>query len=294
MRISFKTALAALVVAGGAAIAAPASAQSFGLGIGPNGGLTFSYDSGGYCDDYGCPNDFWNMPVYYGPVFWGGYWYDGPLYYRVWRGQRQYWIRGAWRFEDWRGPRPGWWRPGRIGPALGMDYYRSHGFHGRWDNDRRDFNNRGFGNRGDYRNDGRFDNRNDNRGFNNGSGFNNRPGDFNRGTDGRNDGRNDSRIDGRNDGRFNSLNQRDTIAPQPQAQPQQRMFQQQPDGSDTVRGQALQRNRERDEARRQGLATPQAPAPQVAPQVQAQPQPAPQPDGNRGGRRDRGRDRDGN
>ena len=140
MRSSIKTALAALVVAGGAAVAAPASAQSFGLSVGPNGGIGFSYDSGGYCDAWGCPDDFWNMPVYYGPVFWGGYWYDGPLYYRVVYGQRQYWIHNGWRYDEWRGPRPGWWRPGRIGPALGMEYYRDHGFHGRWDNnERRDF-----------------------------------------------------------------------------------------------------------------------------------------------------------
>src|ERR1700761_8764539 len=102
------------------------------------------------------------MPVYYGPVFWDGYWYDGPLYYRVVYGQRQYWIHGAWRYEQWRGARPTWWRPGRLGPALCMNYYRDHGFHGRWDNDRGGYN-RGFDNRFDNRpnanrGDGRFDN----------------------------------------------------------------------------------------------------------------------------------------
>src|SRR5579872_284567 len=96
-------ALTALVLAGTAVIATPASAQSFGLGFGPGGGITFSYDSGGYCDSFGCPDDFWDMPVFYGPVFWNGAWYDGPVYYRDWYGRRQYWIHGAWRFDEWRG-----------------------------------------------------------------------------------------------------------------------------------------------------------------------------------------------
>src|ERR1051326_3090948 len=117
MRYGWKAAMAAIALAGGAALATPASAQSFGLGIGPNGGVTFSYDSGGYCDDWGCPGDFWNLPVYYGPVFWNGYWYDGPLYYRDWFGRRQFWIHGGWRYDEWRGPGPDRWRAGRLGPA---------------------------------------------------------------------------------------------------------------------------------------------------------------------------------
>jgi hypothetical protein len=135
MRMTIKVALTALALAGGAAaIATPAAAQGFGLGFGPGGGITFSYDSGGYCDQWGCPDDFWDMPVYYGAVFAGGQWYDGPVYYRDGRLGREYWIHGAWRRDEWRGPHPGWWRPGRYGPALGMDYYRQHNFHGRWDN----------------------------------------------------------------------------------------------------------------------------------------------------------------
>src|SRR4051812_5489436 len=132
MHKSLKTALVALALAGGATLAsAPARAQEFGVGIGPDGGIGFSYDSGGYCDEWGCPDDFWDLPVYYGPVYWGGYWYDGPLYYRDWYGRRQFWIRGAWHFDEWRGAHPSWWRSGRIGPALGMTYYQSHGFGGR-------------------------------------------------------------------------------------------------------------------------------------------------------------------
>jgi hypothetical protein len=123
-----------------------------GYGYYPPGGVTFSYDSGGYCDQWGCPDAFWDLPVYYGPVFFGGAWYDGPLYYRDWYGQRQYWLHGGWHFDEWRGPRPSWWHAGRIGPALGMNFYMDHGFHGRWDSDRRGFGggfvNRGTDNRG--------------------------------------------------------------------------------------------------------------------------------------------------
>jgi hypothetical protein len=216
MRKTFKTAIAALMLAGGAMFAAPASAQSFGLGIGPHGGITFSYDSGGYCDDWGCPDDFWDMPVYYGPVFWDGYWYDGPVYYRIWYGQRQYWIHGAWRYDQWRGSRPDWWRPGRLGPALGMDFYRTHNFRGRWEDERRGFN-RGFDNRG-------FDNRAfDNRRFDNARPDNARP-DNERRDFARPENRPD--FNNRNDGRFNGLDRRDngaqrSFAPPPQqAQPQ--------------------------------------------------------------------------
>ena len=172
MRTTLKAAIAAMALTGAAFAATPASAQQFGLGIGPNGGISFSYDSGGYCDQWGCPDAFWDMPVYYGPVFFSGQWYDGPVYYRDWRGEREYWIHGQWRRDEWRGPRPGWYRPGRYGPPLGMDYYRSHNFHGRWDHDRgRNFgpDNRGrdFGPRGDDRGNGfngPRDNRQDQRG----------------------------------------------------------------------------------------------------------------------------------
>lgn len=124
----------------------------YGYGYLPQGGIGFSYDSGGYCDAFGCPNDYWDLPIYYGPVYFGGSWYDGPVYYRDRHGRRQYWIHGGWHDDEWRGPRPRWWHEGRYGPALGRQFYRSHGFGGRPENNRR-FDNR--------RNDNirRFDNR---------------------------------------------------------------------------------------------------------------------------------------
>ena len=33
----------------------------------------------GYCDPYyGCPDDFYDLPLYYGQVYWGDSWYPGP------------------------------------------------------------------------------------------------------------------------------------------------------------------------------------------------------------------------
>jgi hypothetical protein len=210
MKTYWKTALAALAVTAGSVAAVPASAQSFGLGFGPEGGIRFSYDSGGYCDPFGCPDDFWDMPVYYGAVFWHGAWYDGPVYYREAFGRRQFWIHGDWRNDEWRGPHPGWWREGRYGPPLGVDYYRSNGFHGRWDrggNDRRDHgrdNGSGF----DQRDNGRGYNQEDG-----GRGFDQRG--SNRGDGGRGFNQRDSDQAARG----GALDQRG--GPQPQAAPQQ-------------------------------------------------------------------------
>ena len=171
MRTAFKSLLAAATMAGAAIVAsAPAKADGFGISFGPGGGISFSVSSGGYCDRWGCPDDYWGYPVYYGPVFWGGQWFNGPLYYRYYGGSYWYWVHGGWRRDEWRGPRPGWWRGNyRYGPALSLDYYRSHGFHVRdrdwdryrvwsrthnWDRDHRDWS---HGH--DWNGDRRFDNR---------------------------------------------------------------------------------------------------------------------------------------
>lgn len=95
----------------------------------------YSQDAYGYCDAYGCPGDYWNLPVYYGSIFYNDAWINGPLYYRDWGGGRQYWVRGAWRHDAWRGARPDRYRNMRYGPALGLNWYRSNhvyrqGWHG--------------------------------------------------------------------------------------------------------------------------------------------------------------------
>ena len=90
------------------------------------------YDDGyyggsyGYCDAYGCPGNYWDMPVYYGSVYYGGSWLNGPFYYRDYDGRRQFWLRGGWRDDAWRGARPPQYRDGRFGPPLGRDWYRNN------------------------------------------------------------------------------------------------------------------------------------------------------------------------
>ena len=91
---------------------------------------SYSYDTGGFCDEDGCPQNFWDYPIYYCPVFYRGYWYRGPFYYRVYDGEYRYWLQGHWVRERWRGPRPQWACEGRYGPPRGIDFYISHGF--RW------------------------------------------------------------------------------------------------------------------------------------------------------------------
>jgi hypothetical protein len=134
----FLTTIVAVAALAGAALFATSPAQagvslSFSIGI-PNA-VAFDYDSGGYCDDWGCPDEYWDMPVYYGPVYYRGGWYQGPVYYRDYGGTRWYWIRGGWRRDEWRGPRPRWWKANyRVGPALGYSFYLRNGF--RHDRDR--------------------------------------------------------------------------------------------------------------------------------------------------------------
>ena len=123
------------------------------------GGAGYGY---GYCDSFGCPDNYWDQPLYYGSVYYGGRWNTGPFYYRDWNGGRQYWLGGGWRNDDWRGARPQQYRNDRVGPALGRQWYQNNrpGFD-RNNDGRPDFNpNGGRGGRGpgmDRNNDGRPD-----------------------------------------------------------------------------------------------------------------------------------------
>jgi hypothetical protein len=134
MKSLLKMTAAAVVLASGALSAVPAHAARFGLSIGIGGGIGFSYESGGYCDRWGCPDDFWDYPIYYCPVFYHGYWYRGPVYYRYRHGAPYFWVRGGWHRDEWYDyDRPEWACVGRFGPPLDYDYYESHGF--RWSDD---------------------------------------------------------------------------------------------------------------------------------------------------------------
>ena len=135
----------------------------YGYGYAPDG-IGIDYASGGYCDEWGCPADYYDMPVYYGSIYYGGSWFNGPHYYRDYGGSRQYWVHGGWHNDGWSGARPNWYRPGRTGPALGRDFYRSERFRNSRNAGQRD-------NRG-----GRPDfNRNDNRGGRDGGNRNGAP-----------------------------------------------------------------------------------------------------------------------
>ena len=140
-------ALSAMLLAGAAVLAVqPARADS---GV----GFSFGYDGDGSfndpCDYYdyydeappwGLPPDYCDYPVYSEPVYFGGYWYRGPIYYRWYHGRRLFWLHGGWHEDGWRGARPpriswqnrgGWnngFRPG-VGYRGGRDWRGGVGGH---------------------------------------------------------------------------------------------------------------------------------------------------------------------
>jgi hypothetical protein len=90
-------------------------------GYGPGNGD--AYAQGGGCDPtYGCPDDYNDMPVYDGDVFYDDGWSNGRFFYRDFGGHRQFWIHGGWHGGDFRG--------GHFGPALGRTANR--GFDHSW------------------------------------------------------------------------------------------------------------------------------------------------------------------
>jgi len=125
---TLKAVMTAAVLGGSALFAPlPAAADQFGISI-STGAVGFSYNSGGYCDDYGCPTNYWDDPIYYCPVYYRHRWYRGPVYYTR-RGDGTYfWIHHGWRRDEWGGPRPPWACNDRYGPALDLYFYQSNGF----------------------------------------------------------------------------------------------------------------------------------------------------------------------
>lgn len=108
----FGAALMAALLTGVAVLGgAPAKADvAIGFSFGVDGGY-FS-DPCDYYDYYdqpppwGLPPDYCEYPVYFEPIYVGGSWYRGPVYYRWYGGDRLFWINGRWRRDEWRGPRP--------------------------------------------------------------------------------------------------------------------------------------------------------------------------------------------
>ncbi len=128
MKPSLKlTLLASTIIGLAIASASGAQAQYYGRDD-RSRAISSSPETGGYCDNAGCPDRFWKYPIHYGPVFFHGQWYRGPVYFRADRHGRQYWVSGGWHRDEWRGRRPAWARQSHDGPALAIDYYASHGF----------------------------------------------------------------------------------------------------------------------------------------------------------------------
>ncbi|MDE2183328.1 MAG: hypothetical protein KGJ78_09930, partial [Alphaproteobacteria bacterium] len=127
----WKATVAVTAVVATAALSAPARAE-FSVSFG-SGGISFTYESGGYCDRWGCPDGYWDYPIYDCPIFFEGQWYDGPMYYRWYRGERWYWIRGRWHRDQWRGQRPDGMCYDEFRPALGFEFYERNGFRIRQD-----------------------------------------------------------------------------------------------------------------------------------------------------------------
>ena len=63
-----------------------------------------------YCDYYtppwGFPLDYCRYQTWNQPVYFGGLWYSGPIYYRQISGVPWYWLNGRWCRDEWRGARP--------------------------------------------------------------------------------------------------------------------------------------------------------------------------------------------
>ncbi len=66
----------------------------------------YAYDEGYYDPSYACdyytppwgyPPDFCSYQLWNEPVFFGGSWFSGPIYYRDYGGSRSYWLNGGWR-----------------------------------------------------------------------------------------------------------------------------------------------------------------------------------------------------
>jgi hypothetical protein len=140
MKIFAKAALGASMLAGAVLATVPASASvgiEFGFG-GP--GFAFG-DPCAYYDYYdepppwGLPPDYCDYPVYFEPVFFDGYWYRGPIYYRWTHGRRLFWLHGGWHEDAWRGPRPpsiDWRTRGGINHGFRPGMNVRGGFRGRF------------------------------------------------------------------------------------------------------------------------------------------------------------------
>jgi hypothetical protein len=138
-----------------------AGAQDFGRrDNGPGNATGYSRATGGFCDSRGCPNLFWTYKIYYGPVYYRGTWFRGPVYVKDDRGRHYFWVAGGWHRDEWHAERPRWARNAGFGPALSRNYYEGREFR---DRDERRADNYGRGDQRDYSGDNRGYSENQNR-----------------------------------------------------------------------------------------------------------------------------------
>ena len=81
MNATAKKALLASSIIGVAALTMLGAQARWGGG--PRDAIATMPQSGGYCDFAGCPDHFWRYPVHYGPVFFHGRWYQGPVPFQL-------------------------------------------------------------------------------------------------------------------------------------------------------------------------------------------------------------------
>ena len=67
-------------------------------------GANYDPDCDYYTPPWGYPSDYCRYQVWNQPVYYGGVWFDGPIYYRTNAGVNWFWLNGNWRRDEWRGP----------------------------------------------------------------------------------------------------------------------------------------------------------------------------------------------
>jgi hypothetical protein len=124
-KLSLALLLAGLTIAAGGMSAAQDYGRRDG---GPRDAMRYSRATGGYCDSRGCPDRFWQYRVYYGPVYYHGTWFRGPVYVKDDRGRHYFWVAGGWHRDEWHADRPRWARNAHFGAPLPRSYYETGEF----------------------------------------------------------------------------------------------------------------------------------------------------------------------
>lgn len=71
-----------------------------------NAGANYAQSCNYYTPPWGYPPDYCQYQVWNEPIYYGGIWFSGPIYYRRYLGENWFWLRGGWRRDEWHGPRP--------------------------------------------------------------------------------------------------------------------------------------------------------------------------------------------